>query len=262
MKIRSLVAAANIGFMSLLVAGAGAANAAEVKLLSAGIMRPALTELTGEFERMTGHKLTISYDSAGAVRNRIQGGEIADVAIIQKPAVEALSEQGKIARGSIVTLARSGVAVALRKGAPKPDISSVDALKRSLLAAKSIAYPDPTSGAAVGVHFRGVIERLGITQEVNAKAKVYKESSTYPEFVAQEKPEIAIMQPMDILAAPSYDLVGWLPDELQDYNAFTWAAGVTANAKEPDAAKALIQFLSSPTAAAVIKKRGMEPASP
>lgn len=263
MKIRSLVAAANFGFMSLLVAGVGAANAAEVKLLSAGIMRPALTELTSEFERMTGHKLTISYAEAGAVRNRIQGGEIVDVAIIQKPAAEALLEQGKIARGSIVTLARSGVAVAVRKGAPKPDIISVDAVKRSLLAAKSIAYPDPTSGAAVGVHFRGVIERLGIAQEVNAKAKIYKElSGTYYEFVAQEEPEIAIMQPMGILATPSYDLVGWLPDELQDYDAFTWAAGVTANAKEPDAAKALIQFLSSPTAAAVIKKRGMEPATP
>ena len=256
MKIRFIVAAANFGFMSLLVAGAGAANAAEVKLLSAAILRPALTELAGEFERMTGHKLTISYGEAGAVRNRIQGGEIADVAIIQKPAVEALSEQGKIARGSIVTLARSGVAVALRKGAPKPDIGSVDALKRSLLAATSIAYPDPTGGGAVGVHFRGVIERLGIAQEVNAKAKLRNPS------LARDEVEIVITQAAEILAEPNLDLVGWLPDELQDYNAFTWAAGVTANAKEPDAAKALIQFLSSPTAAVVIKKRGMEPASP
>jgi len=263
MKIRSLVAAATFGFVSLLVVGVGATHAAEVKVLSASIMRPAFTELTGEFERMTGHTLTISYDSAGAVRRRIQGGEITDVAIVQKPAVEALSEQGKIAPGSIVTLARSGVAVAVRKGASKPDVSSVDALKRTLLAAKSIAYPDPASGAAVGVHFRGVVEQLGITQEVNAKAKIYEESSTpYPEFVAQEEPEIAMMQPMDILVTPSYDLAGWLPDELQNPNAFTWAVGINAKAKEPDAAKALIRFLSSPIAAAVIKNRGMEPASP
>src|SRR2546425_9370938 len=102
---------------------------------------------------MTGHRLTISYDSAGLVRTRIQGGEIADVAIIQKPAAEALSEQGKIARGSIVTLARSGVGLAVRKGAPRPDISSVDTFKQSLLGAKSIAYPDPTRGAASGVQF-------------------------------------------------------------------------------------------------------------
>jgi molybdate transport system substrate-binding protein len=115
-------------------------------------------------------------------------------------------------------------------------------------------------GAASGVYFRGVIERLGITQEVNAKAKLTK--PPLAEFVAQNEFEILITQAADILAVPSLDLVGWLPDELQDYNAFTWTAGVIANAKEPDAPKRLIQFLSSPTAAAVIKKRGMEPASP
>jgi len=257
MKLRLLVAAADFGLMILLVAGA---DAAEIKLLSAEVMRHAVNELSGEFERMTGHKLTISYDSAGVIGNRIQDGEIADVAIIQKPAVEALSERGTITRGSIVNLARSGLAVAVRKGAPKPDISSVDALKSSLLAAKSIAHPNPTRGTASGVHFRGVIERLGITQEINAKAKL----TTPPlaQFVAQNEFEILVTQAADILAVPSLDLVGWLPDELQDYDAFTWTAGVTANAKEPDAAKVLIQFLSSPTAAAVIKKRGMEPASP
>lgn len=259
MKIRSLVAAASLAFTSLLLAHA--VDAAEVKLLSASVLKPALTELSGEFERTTGHKLIISYDSAGAVKNRIQSGEIADVAIIQKPAAGALLTQGKIAGGSVVSLARSGVAVALRKGAPKPVIRTVDALKGSLLAAKSIVYPDPASGAAVGVLFRGVLERLSITEQVNAKAKLYAGASAYPEFVVQEQPEIALMQPIDILATPGYDLVGWLPDELQDYNAFTWVACVTANAKEPDAAKALIQFLSSPTAAAVLKKRGMQPTS-
>ncbi len=256
MKIPSLVAAANFGMLFLLVVGTGTANAADVKLLSAEVMRHALSELTDEFERSSGHKLTISYDSAGAVRNRIQGGETTDVAIIQKAALEALSEQGKIARASIITLARSGLALAVRKGAPRPDISSVNALKRSLLAAKSIAYPDPTRGAASGILFRGVIERLGIAQEVNAKAKLRNPS------LPQIEAEITITQPAEILAEPNLDLVGWLPGELQDYSAFTWAAGVTANAKEPDAAKALIQFLSSPTAAVVIKKRGMEPATP
>jgi molybdate transport system substrate-binding protein len=241
------------------VSAASVADAAEVTLLSAEVMKPALAELGAEFERMTGHKLTISYDSAGAVRNRVQGGEIVDVAIIQKPAVEALSERGKIARGSIVTLARSGVAVAVRKGAPKPDISSVDALKRSLLAAKSVAYPDPTRGAASGVLFRGVIERLGIAQEVNAKAKFMK--TTLPDFAAQDEAEIAITQPMEILAEPSYDLVGWLPEELQDREGFTWAAGAPTSSTSAETGRALIQFLSSPTAAAIIKKRGMEPVS-
>ncbi len=256
MKIGSRVTAANFGFVSLLLACAGAANAAEVKLLSAEVMRHAINELAGEFQHMTGHKLWVSYDSAGAVRKRFQDGEIADVIIIQKPAVEALSEQGKIARGSMVPLARSGLALAVRKGAPKPDITSVDALKRALLAAKSIAYPNPARGAASGVHFRRVIERLGIAQEVNAKATFTSPS------VARDEFDIVVSQAAEILPRPNQDLVGWLPDELQDYNAFTWTAAVTADAKEPNTAKALIQFLSSPTAAAVIEKRGMKPAVP
>jgi molybdate transport system substrate-binding protein len=261
MKIDSLVTAAIFGFGYLLLAGSGAANAGEVKLMSAEVMRHVgLNKLGGEFERISGHKLTIIYDSAGGIGKRIQAGEIADVVIMQKPAVEAMSERGTIARESIVNLARSGLAMAVRKGAPKPDISSVDAFKRALLAAKSIAHPDPKRGAASGVYFRSVIERLGISQEVQAKAKLTQ--PPLAEFVAQTEFEILVTQAADILSVPSLDLVGWLPDELQDYNAFTWTAGVTANAKEPDAAKALIQFLSSPTAAAVIKKQGMEPIIP
>lgn len=236
---------------------AGAVSGTEVKLLSAEVMKPALAELTGEFERLTGHKLIISYDSAGKVRTRLQEGERTDVVIVQQPAAEALAEQGKLARESIVTLARSGVALAVRKGAPKPDIRSVDSLKRALLAAKSIAYPDPGRGAASGLHFRRVLERLGIASEVNVKAKFMK--GTLGEFVTEDEAEIAITQPMEILAEPRYVMVGWLPDELQDYPNFTWAAALTAKAKESDAAQALVQFLASPTAAQVLKKRGMEP---
>jgi molybdate transport system substrate-binding protein len=235
------------------------ARAAEVKLLSAAVMKPVLTELAGEFERTTGHKLTIGYEPAGVVRNRIQAGEIADVAIIQRPVVEALLQQGKISPGSMVTLARSGIAVAVPKGVAKPDISSVEAFKQSLLAAKSISYPDPAMGRASGIHFRGVIERLGIAEQVNAKAKLQK--GTFAESPAEDHADIGITQPMEILATPGYDLVGWVPPELQDYDRFTWAAGVTANAKEPKAAEALVRFLSSPTAAAVIRKKGMEPAA-
>ena len=256
MKIDSLVTATIFGFGYLLLAGSGAANAGEVKLMSAEVMRYAINELAGEFQQKTGHKLWVSYDSARSVRNRIQGGESADVAIIDKPAMEALSAQGKIARGSMIPLARSGLALAVRKGAPKPDISSVAGLKRALLAAESIAYPDPKRGAASGVHFQQVIERLGIAQEVTAKAKFTSPS------VTRDEVDIVVTQPAEILPRPNLDLVGWLPDELQDYNAFTWSVAVTADAKEPIAAKALIQYLSSPTAAMVIKNRGMEPIIP
>ena len=139
----------------------------------------------------------------------------------------------------------------------KPDISSVEAFKQSLIAAKSITYPDPAVGAASGIHFRGVLERLGIAEQVNAKAELFKD--TLVEFAVSGHADIAITQPMEILATPGYEFVGWLPPELQDYDKFTWAAGVTANAREPNAAEALVTFLTSPIAAAIIKKKGMEP---
>jgi molybdate transport system substrate-binding protein len=210
----------------------GVAQAADVKLLSALVMKPALIALSGDFERISGHKLR---------------------------AIEALIKDGKVTPGSNVILARSGVGAAVREGAPKPDISSVDALKRALLTAKSIAYPVPDAGHASGIHFRGVIEQLGIAKEVNAKAKFME--GTVAEFAAQDTAEIIISQPMEILATPGYALVGWLPSELQDYEKFTWAAGVTANTKEPAAANALVQFLASPAAATVIRAKGMQPGS-
>jgi molybdate transport system substrate-binding protein len=242
-----------------LFSNTGVADAADLKLLSAAVLKPALKDLAPEFERTTGHTLAITYESAGVVRNRIQGGEIADVAIIQKPAVEALAQQGRIVADSVVTLARSGVAVGVPAGRPRPDISSVDALKRSLLAAKSIAYPDANLGHASGIHFRWVLDRLGITKEIDAKAKLMK--GTVAEFAAQDSADIVISQPMEFLATPGYELIGWLPEELQNRERFTWAAGIPTTSTSADAARALIHFLSSPTAVQVIKRRGMEPAT-
>ena len=152
-------------------------RAAEVKVLSAAVLKPALTELAGEFERTTGHKLTIAFESAGVVRNRIQAGEIADVAIIQKPSVEALLQQGKIRPGSMVTLARSGVGVAVPKGAAKPDISSVelqavtarrqvDFLSRSGRGARE-RHPFPRRDRAAGHCERGQCE--GETSETHVR---------------------------------------------------------------------------------------------
>ena len=230
---------------------------AALRLLSALVMKPALDELAGGLERATGYKLALAYDSAGAIRKRVHDAEPADAALIQRSVLAALAEQGKIVRGSVVTLARSGIALAVRKGASKPGIDSAEALKRALLAAESVAYPDPALGHAGGEHFRVVLERLGIAAEVDLKAKLIK--STLPEFAAEDEAALVVIQPMEILATPGYDLVGWLPAELQDGEKFTWAVGVTVNAQAPEAAKALIEFLSSPAAAAVIKRRGMEP---
>jgi molybdate transport system substrate-binding protein len=259
MNLRSLISATNTALL-LLLTPCISVHAAEVRLLSAEVMRHPINELAAEFERTTGHKLTVVYDSAVKIGSLVGSGEPSDVTIIQKPMVETLAEHGYILPGSIVSLARSGIGAAVPKGAPKPDISSIDAVKRSLLAAKQIGYPDPKRGAASGILFQRDLERLGIADQVDAKLKAVTPS--WEEFVARNGIKLVITQPMEILADPGLDLVGWLPDELQDYSAFTWTAAVTANAKEPEAGRALIRFLVSPTAAAVIKRKGMNPVAP
>lgn len=231
---------------------------AEVRLLCALVMKPALDALVDGFARATGHTLAVSYDSAAAIRDRVAGGETCDAAIVQRRAVMALAAQGAIAADSVVTLARSGVAVAVPSGAPKPDVSTPAALERALLAAGSIAYPDPAKGHASGIHFEGVLARLGLADAVRAKTKLMDGALT--DFaVAQgaDTVNIAITQPMEILATPGYALAGWLPPELQDAAAFTWAAGVCANTAEPDGAGALVRYLTSEEAGRVIEAKGM-----
>ena len=168
MKIRSLVAAANIGFMFLLVLGIKA-EAAELKVLSAIGMQLVMEDLGPKFERATGHKLAITFATLGASVKRVQDGEIADVVIIPQQGIDDLVKDGKAVAGNVTVLARAGIVVAVRKGAPKPDISSPDALKRTLLAAKSISYVDPASGGASGIHFVKVLDRLGIANEMKSK---------------------------------------------------------------------------------------------
>jgi molybdate transport system substrate-binding protein len=178
------------------------------------------------------------------------------VAITQKPDIAALADKGRIERNSIVPVARSGVAVGVPKGAPKPDIASVPAFRSALLTARSVAYPDPAIGNASGVLFRRVIEQLGVSAEVDAKAKVWQ--MPFVEWAAHNTADLAITQPTDILGAPSFELVGWLPDELQDYDAFTWTAGIAVEAIDPDAARALIKLLTSPATSRIINRRGMK----
>ena len=259
MNLRLLAAAAEVGLMILLTHGLAAA--AEIKVLSAVAMRPALDELAPQFERATGHKLTISYAVAGELRKRIEGGEFGDMTILPRPWFEPLLTQGKITAGSQMILARSTVGVSVRAGAPKPDISSVEAVRRSLLAAKSIVYGDPAKGGASGVHFVRVLEKLGIVEEMKPKT-ILVPGAGAAEVVARGEAEIAVSQTIDLIRVAGADYVGPLPPELQNTTDFVFSAGVLASAKEPDAAKALIKFLSGPDAARVIKSKGMEPGAP
>lgn len=229
-----------------------------MRLLCALVLKPAMDDLAGPFVAETSTPLAFDYDSAGAIGKRIRAGEPCEVVVAQKHLLESLQGEGRIAAGSIVPLARSGVAVAVRAGATKPKIETADDLKRTLLAARAVAYPDPSLGHASGIHFMVVVERLGIGPAVAAKSVAMKGSLI--EYADEGgDADLAITQPMEILAAPGYDLAAWFPPELQDAEKFTWAAGIAAGTRQPQAAEALIRFLASAAAAAVIEAKGMTP---
>lgn len=254
MKIRSLVAA-TIGLFMLL-AQAAAAEAAEVKVLHTGGFTSVMNELGPEFERATGHKLVTKIDSAAVFRRQIDAGETFDVAILTTPLIAELVRTGKIAADMTADIARSGIGVGVRAGAPKPDISSVEAFKRTLLRAKSVAHSEE---GASGVHFKRLLERLGIAADMKAKLKPLGSRATAPA-VAKGEVEIFVVVIPAIVASSGITFVGPVPAELQTYVDFT--AGVSAAATQPDAAKALLKHLTEPAAVAVIKAKGFEPAIP
>lgn len=218
-------------------------------------MRAALGELVPKFERESGHTVTVLYDPAQIVLKRVAAGETADLAILGRAVLEDLVKQGKIAAESQRPLARCGVGIGVLAGARKPDISSVEAFKRTLLSAKSIAYT--TSGAS-GIHFAGVAGRLGLAKEVKAKG-VTRPGGLIGELVASGDAELAVQQIPELVAVPGIELVGPLPHELQ--NVSVSCAGVFADSKQQAAARALLAYLSTPEAARVFKAKGFEPAT-
>jgi len=248
-----------LGLAAVLMA-AGAprdAGAAEIKVLTAGAFKQVVLALVPDFEKQTGHKVTVENETVGALTKRIEGGEGFDLAVLTPGAVDNLTGKGKFAAGSRTNLARVGVGVVVKDGTPKPDISSVDAFKKSLLAAKSVAYIDPAAGGSSGIYVSGLLDKLGIGVEVKAKAKLIH-GGAVAEHIANGEAEIGIHQISEILPVKGIVLVGPLPAEIQNYTVY--AAGLGANAKEADAAKALLKALSGPAAAEVLKAKGMEPA--
>jgi len=244
--------------MVLMAAGAprGAAGA-EIKVLTAGAFKQVLLALLPDFERTSGHKVTVENDTVGALTKRIEGGEVFDLAVLTPKAVDDLAKEGKFAAGSRANLARVGIGVVVKDGTPKPDISSLAAFKQALLAAKSVAYIDPAAGGSSGIYVAGLLDKLGIAAEVKPKAKLIP-GGAVAEHVAKGEAELGIHQISEILPVKGVTLVGPLPVEIQNYTVY--AAGVGAHAKESDAAKALLKTLTSPAAAEVLKSKGMEPA--
>ena len=235
-----------------------------MRVLSAVGMRQVMLDLGPKYERATGHRLKVSFDSGGVILKRIESGETADIVMINRSGIERLIGAGKVVRASVTDLATSGVGVAVRKGAPKPDISTPEAFKQAMLRAKSIACPDPALGGSSGVHIAKVFERLGISEEVKPKLvfiSTPEQANTMPgHMVAEGKAEVALHQMQELMAVPGIEIVGPLPGELQE--TFVFSAAIMTDANDAKAAKALIKFLRTPEARAVIKAKGMEPAKP
>ena len=221
-------------------------------------MRPVLGDIVAGFERETGYKVAMDFATAGVLRDRIRNGEAADVTILTRPTMDTLVREAKIVPGSDVVVGRGNVGVAVRAGAPRPDVSSVEGFRRSLLAAKSIVYADPAQGGASGIHFARVLERLGIAEQMKSRTKLIPGAGS-GEVVARGEAEIAISGTMDLLRVPGADFVGPLPDELQNTTDFVYVAAVLANAKQPAAGRELIRSLLTPSAKSMIKAKGMEP---
>ena len=232
------------------------ARAAELKVLTSVALSSVLDELGPAFEKLSATKLSIDYNLIAAQRQRILAGESADVIILSRGAMEELQKQAKLAAGELVNVAGTPVSVAARAGAPKPDISSVEALKQTLLNARSIVYADPAKGGASGVYFARVLDRLGIADQMKAKT-ILVPGAQAAEVVAKGEAELGVAQGSEIVPIAGAQLVGPLPGELASTTVFT--AGIGAGSSAPDLAKEFLKFLRGPEAAARFKAKGFEP---
>jgi molybdate transport system substrate-binding protein len=230
------------------------AQAADIKIICSNGFQAVMHELGPQYERATGHKLVISYGLAAVLGKQIEGGESFDLAILAPPQIDALIKLGKIAADSRFVLARSGIGVMVRTGAPKPDISTVDAFKRTLVAAKSIAFPPQGQS---GIYLAGLIERLGLADALKTKLMPIANGPLTGETVAKGEAEIGITPIGELLAVTGVALVGPLPAEVQNYIVQT--AGVSQAAAQGAAARDFVKFLMAPANTHVIVEKGMEP---
>jgi len=231
------------------------AHAADIVVLCAGAARGALAPLIEPFQRESGHTIRFDYGTAGQILAKLKAGQRPDVVIVTAPVVAELEKDGMVVAGSATPLGRTGIGVGVREGAPAPDISSVDAFKRALLAARAVAYIDPAVGGTSGKHFAGVLEKLGIAEAIKAKA-VLVPGGYAAERVAKGEADLVVHQISEILPVKGVKLVGPLPDELQLYTTYT--AGLMSGAPNAEAARSWIRYLAGPAGRRSFADRGME----
>jgi molybdate transport system substrate-binding protein len=252
---KTIALAVAIGLLSCPIV-ARTAGATEIKVLSSVALTSVLNELAPKFEQATGNKVNIGYALVAEIRKRILDGETADVIIVSRPVIDELGRQEKLAADSITNVAGTPVSLAIRAGAPKPDISTVDALKGTLLAAKSIASGDPARGGLSDVHFAQVVERLGIADQLKPKM-VYVQGAQAAALVAKGEAEIGVGQASEIVPVAGAQLLGPLPGEFASMTVFT--AGIGAGSIAADAAKSFVQFITGPVAKPVLRAKGFQP---
>jgi molybdate transport system substrate-binding protein len=233
----------------------GISVAAEMKVLSALSIKGIMDDLAPKFEGTSGHKLVISYGALGTVMKRIQEGETADVVILPRQGIDTLVKESKAAAGDVTDIAQSNMGVAVRMGAPKPNIATPDAFKRTLLAAKSVVYANPDGGGPSGWHMAKVMEQLGIVNEMKPKT-IYANTTDFGALMATGKAELALYQLQNLVQTPGIEIAGPLPGNLQETTVF--AATIMAGTKDAAAAKALITYLRTPEASKVMKAKGLD----
>jgi molybdate transport system substrate-binding protein len=237
------------------MSGVPTARPADLKVLSGNGPRAAVRELCTQFAHATGSATELVFDVNTEVIKRAEAGESFDVAVGNPPTIEQLIKSGKVVPGSRVDIGRSGLGVAVRSGTVKPDISSVDAFKRTLLAARAVAFPGE---GASGLYFVSLLDRMGIAPPMQGKLKPMAAEDCV-EVVARGEADMVVVVATRIVGVPGVDVVGPIPEALQTKIGF--AAGLSVSTKQPDAAKALIGFLSAPAAAVTLRAKGVEPAN-
>jgi molybdate transport system substrate-binding protein len=249
---------AGAAVVAIVLLTANCADAADIKVLATTAMKAALDALAPQFAGATAHTPRIDYGPSGALAKRVADGEAGDLVILAG-GIDDLIRQRRVVPASRTDIARARIGVAVRKGAAKPDISSPEAFRRALLAARSVAFAGPASGGASGIHLVQIFESLGIAAEMAAKARYARggPDGMVSALVAAGEAEIGLQQISEIMSVDGVELVGPLPDGLQTVTVY--AAGILTKAEQPDAASTLVAFLRTPAAAAVFRARGLEP---
>lgn len=235
------------------VIASGTVDAADIKMLASGATKEVIEELIPSFEKSADHKIVATYTGSANIRKRIDGGEVFDLVVLGASDVDSYIKAGKLAAGPRVDLMKSGVGIAVRSHAPKPDVSTSEALKKALLSAKSIGYSTGPSG----VYLVGMFERLAIIDQIKPKMKQVASGEPVGGMIAKGEAEIGFQQVSELIHFPGIAYLGPLPAELQSITVFS--AGINSGATQPEAAKALVKYLTSPIAVPVIKRHGMEP---